>query len=108
MSPVTPIVPGHDLPVTTFAKDQPGYNPLPAFRAEGREGAVITRWRLSDEERKFIADGGDIWLTQLTFNNPLQPVKLTAECPVVVGDVPGGLYERGDPIEIVKEWDATL
>lgn len=68
-------------PITTFAKDQPEYIPLPSHRQPG--GTVTTRWRLSWKERLLVVFGGSIWLQVLTFNEPLQPVKLTAECPLM-------------------------
>lgn len=80
MTPISPVIPGYDLPETVYAKDQPEYIPLPAHRTE--DGLVITRWRLSLTERLRILFGGSLWLSILTFNRPLQPVKLTAQCPV--------------------------
>lgn len=80
MESMTPVVPGFDLPVTTYAKDQPEYIPLPSYRH--LDGTVTTLWRLSWKERFQVLIGGSIWLQLLTFNKPLQPVKLTAECPV--------------------------
>lgn len=80
MTPISPVVPGLDMGETIFAKDQPPYIPLPAFRDD--DGTVVTRWRLTFRERVRVLFGGSIWLSVLTFNTPLQPVKLTAECPV--------------------------
>lgn len=80
ITPITPVVPGFDLPVTTFAKDQPEYNPLPSWRSE--DGTVVTRWHLSWKDRLLVLFGGSIWLTVLTFNQKLQPVKLTSACPI--------------------------
>jgi len=80
MKPITPVVPGLDLPTVTFAKDQPEYLPLPAWR--DADGTVVTRWRLSLKERVQILFTGDLWLTLMTFNHPLQPVKLTTVCPI--------------------------
>jgi len=34
MKPATPIIPGHDLPVTNFAETQHDYETLPAFRQD--------------------------------------------------------------------------
>ena len=82
MIPITPVVPGLDLPVTTFAKDQPEYNPLPSYRCE--DGTVVTRWRLSFRERMLVLIGRSIWHSQLTFNHPLQPIKMTTNCPLKV------------------------
>lgn len=78
--PVTPVVPGFDLPVTTFAKDQLPYIPLPSWKAD--DGMVVTRWKFTWGERFKILLTGDLWLTLLTFNNPLQPVKVTTHCPI--------------------------
>lgn len=55
----------------TFAKDQPEYLPLPAYRDE--EGQVISCWGLSFYERIIILFTGKFWFRQLTFNDPLQP-----------------------------------
>jgi len=66
--------------VTTYAKDQPEYLPLPCFKED--DGTVITRWRLSWWERLQVLVGGSIWLSVLTFNRPLQPVKLETTCPI--------------------------
>ena len=63
-----------------FGKDQPPYIPLPAFRPEGDDkGPAITCWELSEEELKKVAETGKIWVSQLTFNGPLQPIFITAE-----------------------------
>lgn len=56
----------------TFAKDQPEYLPLPAWR--DNEGRVITCWKLSIKERIIILFKGVLWHDTLTFNKPLQPV----------------------------------
>ncbi len=83
MKPITPVVPGFDLPVTEFAKDQPEYITLPSFRTGDPDGRVVTRWRLTFRERLRILLTGDLWLSLLTFNHPLQPVKLDTECPIM-------------------------
>lgn len=80
MIPITPIVPGFDLPYVVYAKDQPEYIPLPALRDD--DGTILTRWKLSWKERLQVLFGGSLWLTILTHNHPLQPVKLSTECPV--------------------------
>jgi hypothetical protein len=59
-----------------IAKDQPEYRPLPSVCTP--DGRVITRWQPSDEERALIAAGEDLYLTILTFNQPMQPILLTA------------------------------
>ena len=57
-----------------YAKDQPEYLPLPAHRSE--EGCVSTCWRLSWKERLNLLLHGRLFLSVLTFNKPLQPLKL--------------------------------
>jgi hypothetical protein len=57
----------------TFAKDQPEYQPLPAFRDPGPEGAVISCWRLSWRERIKLLFTGKLWLSLWSFHKPLTP-----------------------------------
>ena len=59
-----------------FAKDQPEYQPLPAVVFPGPEGCVATRWQLTWRERLRVLFRGNIYLSLLTFNKPLTPVKL--------------------------------
>ncbi len=80
MTPITPVVPGFNLPVTTYAVGQPEYNPLPSHKTP--EVMVTTRWRLTWKERFRVLVSGDLWLFLLTFNLPLQPVKLSVTCPI--------------------------
>ena len=79
MKPSSPVVPGSSLPETVFAKDQPEYEPLPVFKFD--DGAVLSRWRLTFWERLRVLWFGDVYLWQLTFNRPLQPVMLEAKRP---------------------------
>jgi len=81
VKPITPIVPGHDLPVVEFAKDQPEYFTLPAHRT--LDGVVVTRWQLSWRERLRVLLRGNLWLHVHTFNQPLQPVLLEVVPPEV-------------------------
>lgn len=62
-----------------FAKDQPEYLPLPAFRKESPEGEVVTCWKLSWRERLRILFFGELWLSMLTFNKPLTPLLPTTK-----------------------------
>ena len=82
MTPVSPVVPGADLPEIVFAKNQPEYLPLPAHRTD--DGRVYTRWRLTWRERLRVLLGGNLWLMVMTFNRPLQPVMIEAQAPDVV------------------------
>lgn len=60
----------------TFAKNQPEYTPLPAMLLE--DGMAVTCWQFSPEELSEIQKTGKIYISQLTFNHPLQPVRAVA------------------------------
>ena len=62
-----------------YGANQPEYIPLPALLKEN--GEIWTCWKLSLEDLKRIQETGVIWLSMLTFNQPLQPVLLSPDCP---------------------------
>jgi hypothetical protein len=62
-----------------FGKDQPQYNPLPAF--VDKEGIVVTCWELTKEERKLFLKTGKIYIQQMTFNKGLNPILPSIEPP---------------------------
>lgn len=64
-----------------YAKDQPEYLPLPAHRTE--TGQVISCWSLSWRERLKLLLTGKIFCSQLTFNQPLQPVCPHVDSPFI-------------------------
>lgn len=66
-----------------YAANQPEYEPLPAEYCGGKYGQINTLWELSPEELKQVQETGKIWLSVLTFGQPLQPVLLTTEKPPV-------------------------
>lgn len=65
--------PGQNI---VFAENQPEYLPLPALKMP--DGEVITCWEISPDELEEINRSKRIYLSQLTFNKPLQPVMLMA------------------------------
>lgn len=79
MRPVSPVIPGVLMDEVVYAADQPEYQPLPAFKCVN--GKILTRWELTDEEKRLIAEQGYIYLAVNTFNEPLQPVFLSATPP---------------------------
>jgi hypothetical protein len=79
MTPVSPVLKRSDAPEIVFAKDQPQYIPLPAVRSE--DGLITTRWKLTWRERLTLFLRGDLYLQVLTFNRPLQPLKLSVTEP---------------------------
>lgn len=60
-----------------FGEGQPQYEPLPVCLSP--EGQVISCWELSEDEKARVAETGQIWLSHLTFNRPLQPVFMTTD-----------------------------
>lgn len=63
-----------------FAKDQPEYLPLPALRTA--DGVVVSCWDLTWREALRLCFRRRLWLMQLTFNQPLQPLLPSVECPI--------------------------
>lgn len=63
--------PGHNV---VFAKDQPEYLPLPAYKVnDDPQGRIVCCWKLDWKERLIVLFKGRIWHSILTFNQPLQP-----------------------------------
>jgi len=80
MQPTSPVLTPEfqDLEII-YAKNQPEYVPLPVLKRS--DGVVLSRWKLTDQERAAIASGADIFLFNWTFNQPLQPVAIeVGEC----------------------------
>ena len=74
----------------TYAEHQPPYLPLPAHRS--RDGEVTACWGLSFRERLKVLITGRIFLQTLTFNRPLQPLRMFSKKPNLISDD----TERGD------------
>lgn len=73
---------GHNV---VFAEDQPEYQPLPALRYPSDPcGTVITCWQLSEDELEEVKRTGKIYLSQFTFNGPLQPVLMSPDLSILV------------------------
>lgn len=65
-----------------IAKDQPEYNPLPAYQHKDSKGRITCCWSLTFLERVKLLFTGKIWHDILTFNNPLQPQLLQINKPL--------------------------
>jgi hypothetical protein len=61
----------------TYAKDQPEYLPLPAHRAA--DGTVTSCWSLTWRERLQVLRTGRLYISMLTFGEPLQPLLPSVE-----------------------------
>lgn len=59
----------------TVAEDQLQYSPLVVNRIQYTDGLVIlARFQPSEEERKRIAAGDDVFVGQLNFGSPMTPL----------------------------------
>jgi hypothetical protein len=76
MKPISPVIPGYENIEIIFAKNQAEYMPLPALRLHGDTTPILSRWRLDDEDRKRIAAGADILLTQHIFTDLFHPIQM--------------------------------
>lgn len=83
-NPVTPILPPFDLihPITVGVS-QSDYIGLPAIVSTGPYGMITSRWKFSWKERFKILLFGNVWLQQLAFHKPVQPVKLLVIQPEI-------------------------
>lgn len=64
-----------------YAKDQPEYLPLPAYRTpDGEE--VTACWGMTWRERFRVLLTGHVYVTLLTFGKPLTPSIVSTEPPV--------------------------
>lgn len=67
-----------------FGGNQPEYQQLPAERVGKPEiGQINTCWKLSQEELKRVQETGVIFVSLLTFGQPLQPVLVSVDKPDV-------------------------
>lgn len=73
LTPVPPLT-GH--PETVVGEDQPRYRPLTVALFEMRAGeiTILTRWTLTPAQRAQIAEGEDIYVTQLNFGESMTPM----------------------------------
>lgn len=69
---------GHNV---VFGENQPEYQPLPAYLNKCAAGEVVQCWELSFDEIQAIIDSRRIWVMQMTFNQPLQPILVSTNPP---------------------------
>jgi hypothetical protein len=76
MNPVSPVVNGLENEEVVYADDQPEYSKLPCLKSRKPDGtgSILTRWTFTEEERRAIANGADVFLRVLTYQHPLQPI----------------------------------
>lgn len=65
-----------------YAENQPEYIPLPVYRSPS--GECISCWHIPLWERIKLIFTGKMWISQLTFNQPLQPILPMTFYPFIV------------------------
>lgn len=70
-----------------YAKDQPEYVPLPAFKSDDPMGQVVSCWKLSFTERLRVLFTGKLWVSLATFHKPLTPSFFTTKKSDVITTV---------------------
>jgi hypothetical protein len=63
----------------TLAVNQEEYEPLTValyINTDLNSPVLYSRWKLSEEERQALIDGQDIFVGQVTYGQPLQPVSI--------------------------------
>jgi len=63
----------------TYAENQKEYQPLPALKIKGKEGFVVSCWKMTLWERIRVLFTGKIWLSLMSFNKTLTPSLLSAK-----------------------------
>lgn len=64
-----------------LARDQGEYEPLPIYHFGDAEGRIACCFRLSDAEIEEIQSTRTLWVQQLTFGRPFQPIGLSTQRP---------------------------
>lgn len=74
---------GEQFPEITIAEDQEQYMPITVAPVTFSDGAfgIVSRWTFTPEERARIAAGEDLYVTLMTFRQPMQPISLDVGRP---------------------------
>jgi hypothetical protein len=82
--PVSPVIPGANLPEILIGEGQAQYVVLPVYRAI--DGSALSRWRLTWRERLQLLLTGNLYVSVLTFGKPFQPILIETTPPPVIND----------------------
>lgn len=96
MRAVSPVIPQADENEAVFAEDSFVYQPLPSIKRD--DGVVLTRWLLSDDERKQVAEQGYLYVALITRDGTIQPLKLSTVIP--------SEFENYQPLD--EEWPTEV
>lgn len=96
MQAISPVIPEGGDPEQVIAEDHPVYAPLPSLRRE--DGIVLTRWRLDAAERELVSKQGYLYVSLITSDGKIQPLRLTATVPAE--------FENFTPVD--DEWATVI
>jgi hypothetical protein len=88
-----------------LGEGQKEYNTLPAFY-DANNGQMVTCWKLSESEIEMVQKTGVIYLSTSTFNQPFQPVFLSANIKDVIRYFPSHKpieYKESDLISQIDD-----
>jgi hypothetical protein len=71
-----PVIDGLERFEIVMAKHQPQYNPLRCLPGNTHHGERLSRWTLTSEQRQAVAAGADVFLELVTFEQPMQPIRV--------------------------------
>ena len=87
MQPIIPEPRPGEAKSVVFAEDQPEYLKLPA---NVNEIYVESKWRFNWRERLLVLFRGTMYLTVMTFGDPLQPIRPSVgRTDTMDGNIPG-------------------
>lgn len=66
---------------SVFYSREPSVLSLPVEIVPGSSGQLNTCWQLSEEEIETIKETGLVWLSILSFGNPIPPILLSSTKP---------------------------
>ena len=71
-----PVIDGLEEHELIMAKKQKQYRPLRCLPSNDSDGYRMSRWTLTTEQREAVAAGADIFLELMTFNHPMNPIRI--------------------------------
>jgi hypothetical protein len=81
-----------------YAENQQEYVALPSHRQKGDDFGIVTScWKMDLRERIVALLTGEIWVSTMTFNMPLQPQNVMVDKPLFPSDEPS---EPKTPVSI--------
>lgn len=71
-----PVIDGLEEHEVILAKDQPEYVPLRVLIGRTLQRPMMSRFTLTPEQREAIANGADLFINQLTFDDKFHPISI--------------------------------